>query len=183
MANFFNYGAILGKAMQQVVRSVLAHVAEHGRLPGLHHYYISFSTKANGVVLPDHLLSRYPEQITIVLQHEFYDLKVLRDCMKVSLVFDGCKETIEVPFAAMTEFSDPSANFSMQFEGQECFVGNSTESEGEDEDEDDNSLTRDVIADISSIGDMLLAARKQSEKEAGSRMGDLIFIDDYLGKS
>jgi len=106
------------EALRVVAADALEHVAEHG-LPGDHHFYISFRTGHAGVVLPASLKARYPEEMTIVLQHRFWDLKVERDVARfsVGLSFGGVATTLVVPFAAMTAFADPPAKFGLRFEG------------------------------------------------------------------
>jgi len=102
-------------ALRGVVRAALEHVAAHG-LPGDHHFYITFRTQAPGVEMPPFLRERYPEEITIVLQHQFWDLKVGGDAFGVSLSFDNRIAQLTVPFAALTAFVDPSVKFGLQFE-------------------------------------------------------------------
>lgn len=185
---FFNYSSILGKAMQQVVRSVLAHVAESG-LPGQHHFYISFSTQSPGVLLPARVLDKYPEQITIVLQHEFDHLKTDSTGFEVELVFDGIKEDIRVPFDSLIAFSDPYANFSMQFDVNEWHSGDMDDiDDDEDAEYDENAmheiqqniadnLASDLLSDIKSNDNT-----DEDELEGDKRTAKLIFIEDYLDK-
>ena len=183
VASFFNYHAMLNKAMQQVVRSVLLYVAERG-LPGQHHFYVVFSTKAPGVVLPTRVLDRYPEQITIVLQHEFYDLKIESESISVSLVFDGVKEHIVVPFDSLIEFSDPFANFSMQLDTSEWSSSNTDEDEDDDDDYEEGS-NNPVIIGLSTECDLTESMTKMINREENNQAkgkGDLIFIEDYFNR-
>lgn len=104
-------------ALRAVVADALQHAAEHG-LPGDHHFYISFRTDHPGATLPGALKARYPSEMTIVLQHRFWDLKVDRVASRfsVGLSFGGVATTLVVPFAAMTAFTDPAAKFQLRFE-------------------------------------------------------------------
>src|SRR5918992_111778 len=110
-----DYEALSQDAMRGVVRTVLGHTARSG-LPGDHHFYISFDTQAPGVVLSRRLQDKYPEEMTIVLQHRFWDLVVSEDRFEVKLTFDGIPERLVVPFAAIKVFFDPSVRYGLQFE-------------------------------------------------------------------
>jgi hypothetical protein len=103
------------RALRGLLRDVLAETAKKG-LPGEHHFYISFDTRADGVRLSQRLRSQYPEEMTIVLQHQFWDLKVTDDGFEVGLSFSGVPERLSVPFAAVKSFLDPSVPFALQFE-------------------------------------------------------------------
>ena len=103
-------------AQRQVVVAAIAFVAENG-LPGEHHFYISFRTDARGTEVPSRLLAQYPHEMTIVLQHQFWDLK-LEDsgqAFSVGLTFGGVPATLRVPFAAVTGFADPHVQFGLRF--------------------------------------------------------------------
>ena len=113
-----DYEALSQDAMRGVVRTVLTQTAKSG-LPGDHHFYISFDTQAPGVVLSRRLQDKYPEEMTIVLQHRFWDLAVSEDRFEVKLTFDGVPERLVVPFPAIKVFFDPSVRFGLQFEAPE----------------------------------------------------------------
>jgi len=98
-----------------VIRKVLAEVAKTG-LPGEHHFFISFLTKAPGVRLSQRLLEQYPNDMTIVLQNQFWDLKVGEAGFEVGLSFDDKPETLVIPFSAIKGFFDPSVQFGLQFD-------------------------------------------------------------------
>jgi hypothetical protein len=116
MQNYINYPKLVDEAMRDLVVKVLHEVASEG-LYGDHHFYISLSTKAFGVKLSSRMREKYPEEITIVLEHQFDNLVVEKNKFSVALHFDGIRETVVVPFSAMTAFSDPSAKFAIQFIG------------------------------------------------------------------
>lgn len=110
-----DYPAILQDALRDAVRRVLEQVAEHG-LPGEHHLYIGFRTSFPGVEVPRFMREQYPEEVTIILQHQFWGLDVTPESFSVLLAFGGSRQRIEVPFAALTAFADPSADFGLRFE-------------------------------------------------------------------
>lgn len=110
-----DYESLAQDAMRGVVRTVLARTVKSG-LPGDHHFYISFDTQAPGVGLSKRLREKYPEEMTIVLQHRFWDLIVTEERFEVKLTFDGIPERLVVPFAALKIFFDPSVRYGLQFE-------------------------------------------------------------------
>jgi hypothetical protein len=110
-----DYDTLAQDAMRGLVRTVLYRAAKSG-LPGEHHFYISFDTAASGVVLSKRLKDKYPHEMTIVLQHRFWDLSVQDDGFEVKLTFDGIPERLVVPFAAIRVFFDPSVRYGLQFE-------------------------------------------------------------------
>jgi len=108
------YDRWIEDALKSVVRKALTHCKEHG-LPGEHHFYITFATNHPDVILPDHLRAQYPEEITIVIEHEFWDLEVTDAYFSVVLSFNDIKSPIHVPFETITGFADPSVKFGLQF--------------------------------------------------------------------
>jgi uncharacterized protein len=109
------YDILTQEALRGVVQRVLADVAKNG-LPGEHHFYVSFETRAEGVRVSPRMLAQYPEEMTIVLQHQFWDLAVTDAGFEVGLSFGGIPERLVVPFAAVKGFFDPSVQFGLQFE-------------------------------------------------------------------
>jgi hypothetical protein len=114
-ADRIDYQRLLQNALRGVVRSALEHVAEHG-MPGDHHFYIGFSTDYPGVMLPPFLHDQYPEEMTIVLQHQFWELEIGPESFSVLLNFNARRLSLTVPFAAVTTFADPTAEFALRFE-------------------------------------------------------------------
>ncbi len=110
-----DYEALVRNAMRSVVRTVLTGVAKSG-LPGEHHFYIAFRTDAAGVSISKRLKEKYPEEMTVVLQHRFWDLAVKEDRFEVKLTFDSIPERLSVPFDAIKVFFDPSVPYGLQFE-------------------------------------------------------------------
>jgi hypothetical protein len=112
------YDVLARDALRGVLRRVLTDAATHG-LPGEHHFFITFLSSANGVKLSPRLLAQYPEEMTIILQHQFWDLVVTDDRFEVGLSFGGIPERLVVPFSAIKSFFDPSVQFGLQFEPAE----------------------------------------------------------------
>ncbi len=109
------YDILAQDALRGLVRQVLTDAARNG-LPGEHHFFISFDTRAEGVKLSPRLREQYPEEMTVVLQHQFWDLKVGEDWFEVGLSFGGVAERLTVPFESITSFVDPSVQFQLQFQ-------------------------------------------------------------------
>jgi len=109
-----NYELLVEDALRTVVRGALS-IVEHAGLPGDTHFYISFKTDFDGVDISDELRSANPAEMTIVLQHQFWDLHVADDHFTVTLSFSGVPQKLVVPFAAVTHFNDPSVGFGLQF--------------------------------------------------------------------
>jgi uncharacterized protein len=109
------YDILTQDALRGVVRTVLEDAARNG-LPGEHHFYIAFDTRADGVKLSQRMRAQYPEEMTVVLQHQFWDLVVSDEQFEVGLSFGGVPERVVVPYAAIKSFVDPSVQFGVQFE-------------------------------------------------------------------
>ncbi len=112
------YDLLTQQALRAVVRRVLSDVAKVGSLPGEHHFYVTFDTRAPGVKLSSRMREQYPEEMTVVLQHQFWDLAVSDAHFEVALSFNGVSEKLHVPFEAIKGFFDPSVQFGLQFEPQ-----------------------------------------------------------------
>ena len=109
-----DYPRLVEEALRNVVREVLGRFAA-GEIGPPHHYYITFVTSFPGVLLPDYLRTRYPGEMTIVLQHQFWDLEVEEERFSVTLSFNNVLERLTIPFRAVRVFADPSAEFGLQF--------------------------------------------------------------------
>ena len=116
--DLMNYEAMAQDALRGVVKAALLRAGAPGGLPGAHHFYLTFKTGAPGVEGPEELLSRYPDVMTIVLQHQFWDLEVGDRDFGVTLKFGGRPQSLVVPYAAMTRFYDPSVQFLLQFDAE-----------------------------------------------------------------
>lgn len=144
------YDKMVEDALRGVVRDALVQTAQDG-LFGEHHFYITFRTRFPGVRVPPHILARHPDEMTIVLQHQFWSLDVSDEYFEVTLSFSGVSERLFVPFAAITGFADPSAKFGLQFQVEE------------DEEFDDEDLPDEEPAAIAAE---LAAAAKDDEPPA-----------------
>lgn len=116
--DILRYDLMVQDALKGVVRKILTEAGRDG-LPGEHHFYVTFRTGAPGVRLSQRLRDKHPEEMTIVLQHQFWDLNVSEHAFEVGLSFSGVPERLLVPFDALTTFFDPSVQFGLKFETQE----------------------------------------------------------------
>lgn len=132
-----NYELLVENALKDVVRSALMITQETG-LPGETHFFITFNTNQDDVNIPDRLKESHPDKMTIIIQHQFWDLVVDQSHFEITLSFGGQKEQLSVPFTAITEFNDPSAGFGLQF----------TMMENNDNDEDISELDDHVAEDV-----------------------------------
>ena len=151
MPRRIDYGKLMHRAMRGLIQQVLADVARDG-LPGEHHFFITFDTRAEGVELADWLRARYPEEMTIVIQHWYDDLDVREDGFSVTLNFGDNAEPLVIPYDAIRTFVDPSVEFGLRFESQD----DDEDEDGFDDDdaaegEDDDEATRHQDAEIVSL--------------------------------
>jgi hypothetical protein len=126
--DYIRYDILAQDALRGVVRTVLMDAAKKG-LPGDHHFYITFDTRADGVRLSQRMLAQYPEEMTVVLQHQFWDLVVSEEGFEVGLSFGGVPERLTVPFTSIKAFVDPAVQFALQFEE----IGGEAESESSEQ--------------------------------------------------
>jgi len=117
--DLMDYEGLAQEALRGVVRGALRRALDPQGLPGAHHFYVTFKTHAPGVSAPADLLTRYPDEMTIVLQHQFWDLVVEDAQFQITLKFGGQPKRLVVPYAAVTRFYDPSVQFLLQFEAAE----------------------------------------------------------------
>jgi hypothetical protein len=114
-----NYDKMTQLALRGVVRDAIRRVIREDGLPGAHHFYITFLTRYPGVDIEEGLAKKYPEEITIVVEHQYWDLKAHDESFEVTLKFGGVPKYISVPYTAITRFHDPSVGFAMQFDPPE----------------------------------------------------------------
>ena len=131
MSRGIDYGSLMHRAMRGLIQSVLEDVAAHG-LPGEHHFFITFDTTAEGVEMADWLRARYPQEMTLVIQHWFDNMVVTDEGFSITLNFGNQPEPLIIPFDSLRTFVDPSVEFGLRFETHE-----SDEDDAEDEPEDD----------------------------------------------
>ena len=151
----FRYDRMVEKALRGVVKQTLDEILKDG-VSGEHSFYVTFHTQYPGVHIPEYLRERYPGEMTIVLQHQFYDLEVLDDKFSVMLSFNSVPERLSVPYSAITIFSDPSVNFSLQFQPL-----------GEDEGDDYQSeeLALDQATDKPAKGEVVSLDQFRNKKD------------------
>ena len=113
------YDALAQEALRGVVKAALKRAARPDGLPGAHHFYITFKTQAAGVSLPPDLAQKYPDEMTVVLQHQYWDLAPGETFFSVMLKFGGQPKRLSIPYASITRFYDPSVQFLLQFEASE----------------------------------------------------------------
>jgi hypothetical protein len=119
MSHGIEYGKLMHAAMRGLIRQVLSDVADHG-LPGEHHFFITFDTTHPDVAIADWLHERYPEEMTVVIQHWFDNLEVGEDAFSITLNFGNSPEPLFIPYDAIRTFVDPSVEFGLRFESQEA---------------------------------------------------------------
>lgn len=163
------YERMVENALRGVVRETLEQVAEVG-LPGDHHLYITFSTDYPGVDIPEYLIRKYPEEMTIVLQYKFWGLKIEDDLFKVTLSFNKVSERLTIPFEAITGFADPTANFGLRFESSdEAYMDDETLFSEEDYDEDETE-------------EALPKASKKASVNKSKKTAEIITLDSFRNK-
>ena len=135
MARSIDYGNLMHRAMRGLIQTVLQDVADNG-LPGNHHFFITFDTNAEGVEIADWLRSRYPQEMTVVIQHWFENLEVTNDGFSVTLNFGNQPEPLIIPFDAVRTFVDPSVEFGLRFETHSD--EDEEEEDGDDDGDDDD---------------------------------------------
>lgn len=143
MARSIDYGNLMHRAMRGLIQSVLQDVADHG-LPGNHHFFITFDTRHPGVAIADWLHARYPEEMTVVIQHWFENLEVTDDGFSVTLNFGNSPEPLVIPFDAVRTFVDPSVEFGLRFETHD-------EEDDEEDDEDEAAPEKPHEAEVVSL--------------------------------
>lgn len=118
VTEYIPYEDLTHAAMRGVIREAIRTAESNCQTPGDHHFYITFRTRAPGVQVADHLIEQFPENMTIVVQHQFWDLEVHDHHFEIILKFSGVPQHLRVPFAAISRFVDPSVNFGLSFEDQ-----------------------------------------------------------------
>ena len=113
------YQQLTQTALKGVVRAALSKAAKLQNLPGEHHFYITFRTRTQGVQMADYLKDKFPDEMTIVIQHQYWDFEVHEDRFEIILKFAGVPQHLRIPFAAVTRFFDPSVNFGLQFDAEQ----------------------------------------------------------------
>ena len=145
MTDYIGYEALQHAAMRGVMREALRSVVENGSPPGDHHFYISFRTRAPGVKIADYLIERFPQDMTIVIQHQYWDLEVTEDRFEIILKFSGVPQHLSIPFTAVTRFVDPSVNYGLSFEDEPANGDNAVIAPMEDRGSDSADLLEPAV--------------------------------------
>ena len=164
------YNVMVEAALRAVVRQALTEVAKDG-LPGSHHFYITFRTAHPGVQVPDYLKARYPAEMTIVLQFQFYDLQVDDNAFSVTLTFNNNPERLIIPIRAITVFADPSVNFVLPFQSAEVAVVEEVPAAPKPK-----SIKQAVKEAIDSKADDV------APKESGDKSAEVVSLDKFRKK-
>ncbi|MEW7006504.1 MULTISPECIES: SspB family protein [unclassified Lentilitoribacter] len=168
------YDILAQEALRGVIKKVLIETAAAGQLPGEHHFFITFLTTAPGVRISSALQERYPDQMTIVVQHQFWELKVTDTLFEIGLSFSDQPEKLVVPFSAIRGFYDPSVNFELEFDNL------ITEEEQASEDQADADVqtleTKPVVIEDKTSDD-------DDEKEQGDASADVVSLDAFRKKT
>jgi hypothetical protein len=174
------YDILAQAALRGVVRTVLADAAKKG-LPGEHHFKVTFSTGAPGVRLSERMRAQYPQEMTIVLQHQFWDLIVSDDAFEVGLSFGGVPERVAVPFDAVTAFYDPAVQFGFQFETTEAAPADANARSGSAENADAAAAQLHAAEPPSAAAEPATQAAPAAEAGSGGG-GEIVRLDRFRKK-
>lgn len=174
------YDIWVEEALRSVIRKTLSHVAQNG-LPGDHHFYISFLTQHDGVVIPGRLRAQHPNDMTIVLQYQFDNLSADEDAFSVTLSFGGKKENLVIPYASVISFADPSVNFALQLKMLPMDEADETDFEGmEVEDYDSHQL--EYFEESRNRTNQDDRSRTGTDEDDESKTGEVITLDAFRKK-
>ncbi|MDD5587131.1 MAG: ClpXP protease specificity-enhancing factor SspB [Alphaproteobacteria bacterium] len=162
--DFIRYDVLIENALREVVYKAMTK-ASHDGLLGDHHFYVTFQTGFPGVDVPDYLRKQYPEEMTIVLQYQFHDLKVDKEGFSVMLSFNNVRERLSIPFKAITTFADPSVNFALQFQSSE------------DDEEDLQAKGKAALGSAKAKG-----RTESGEEPKEEKRGEVISLDKFRKK-
>ena len=187
-----SYERMVEDALRGVLRQALEITADQG-LPGSHHFYVTFDTTHPGVDISDTMRAQHPSEMTIVLQHQFWDLKVEKDYFEITLSFSGVSQRLIIPFAAVTAFADPHAKFGLQFHVEfEERTAADEELDMEDEDHESPSPSNSeepVPIDSASVSrnlkgkaPSLRPVPESEDGEAGDESGNVVTLDAFRKK-
>jgi len=172
------YDRMTEAALRNVAREALAIVAKRG-LPGDHHFYISFRTDHPLTVMPERLRQRYPEEMTIVLQHQFFGLDVGHESFSVTLSFDNKQERLTIPFTALAAFVDPSVQFGLKFEGAAALAAEASANTAKPE----APAAGPRLASVPKLADAAAHAPEDRPKPTGTNgSGQVVKLDKFRKK-
>jgi hypothetical protein len=181
--DYIRYDLLVQEALRSVVRKVLGDAARSG-LPGEHHFNIAFKTQAPGVVIPPAVLQRYPDEMAIILQHEFWDLEVTNDAFAVSLNFSRKPERLTIPFDSITGFSDPSVPFGFKLEPRAATEPAKAPAPPREaaRKSDPNAATAPTKAGATAAAKSAEAAAKKAERPREAEPAKVVSIDAFRNK-
>jgi uncharacterized protein len=175
------YDILAQNALRGVMREVLTDAAKNG-LPGEHHFYISFDTTAEGVRMSDRLRAQHPQEITIILQHQFWDLAVTGDHFEVGLSFNGVPERLSVPFEAVKGFFDPSVQFGLQFETIDAGAAAETADEQSADDQRATTPLSKTLPAPANPESGIKLVEATPDKPDSEKMGEVVRLDRFRKK-
>lgn len=175
MTDLIRYDLLVQDALKGVVRRVLTDAVRDG-LPGDHHFYVSFRTDRPGVKISARLRERYPQDMTIVLQHQFDNLQVHDHGFEVGLSFSGIPERLRIPFDALTGFFDPSVQFGLKFEAQDAAAAEAEAPVPE-------SIPKLAPRKLEPASEPKRAAREGETEPAEPGSGEVVSLDSFRKKS
>jgi len=166
--DYIGYQALTDAALRSVVREAIRRAEAQG-LIGSHHFYLTFKTHFPGVDIPDFLREQYPDEMTVILQHQFWGLKVTEEHFEVTLSFRKVPATLSIPFAAMTAFFDPGVQFGLQFRGSEDGEG---------------ALPRQMnsLGETKEAGDKPAEPLPEGETPPTAAAGEVVSLDSFRKK-
>ena len=184
MAQFIDYNKVIDQAMRGIVKKCIKFVEKKGgKLPGTHHFYITFDTTHPEVKMSPQLMKSHKDQMTIVIQHQFWDLKAEENHFEVTLSFNNVREKLVIPYDSLISFADPSARFGLQFQNDEDLVL------PEDEEMLDDELFQTLMElDEESTQQTTSSKKKKSDSKKSSKNSDedssskIISIDSFRKK-
>jgi hypothetical protein len=180
--DYIRYDLLAQAALRGVLRTVLTDAAKKG-LPGEHHFKITFNTTAPGVRLSDRMREQYPQAMTIVLQHQFWDLTVSEEAFEVGLSFGGVPERVMVPFDAVAAFADPTVQFGLQFETMESQATEEPGTAAKETDKETNKETPARLSAVPSKADAPPAPEPAPETHSGGSVGgEVVRLDRFRKK-
>ncbi len=169
--DLLRYDLMIEAALRSVVRETLTSVSQNG-LPGDHHFYITFLTQFPGVEIPDYLRKQYEDEMTIVLQYQFFGLKIEEDNFSVTLSFNNVRERLQIPLEAITTFADPSVNFALQFQS----------GAGDEEEEGDDKEQAPPVGSNSDVKGEGAGEGKDGKNKKDQKRGEVISLDMFRKK-
>ena len=189
--DLIRYDILTQEALRNVISKVLDEVSQSG-LPGDHHFFITFHTAHPGVRLSARMRERYPEEMTIVIQHSFWDLKVTDTYFEIDLSFDDILERLRIPFAALKGFFDPHVKFGVQFDAEYLEAANADVEivlEGEDDDNENlpqvaqtREITKSKTKKQSGKKSKAKSEKDESDDESAGEGAEIVSLDQFRNK-